>query len=315
MTRSNYFPLYKRYLKEKPVFHRNSIRLAVLGAAGLAIAVGVSTLASAAPSHQGSATTSHRSSTVSASTVKPTIVLANGAWSSPDSWKSVIEILQASGYPVVAPPTKLHGLADDSAYLASYLKTIQGPVILVGQSIGGAVITGAATGDPNVKALVYITAFAPAAGETIQGLTGLNPGSQISDDPNAPIPTALTPVPYTLADGTTTGVDLYAKPDQYRNLFFSDRISSAQAAELAATQSPVAPQELGEKFTGTPAWQNLPSWYLVGDEDHLIPPATERFMAARAHAHTIEVDAPHAAQVTNPGTVANLIEQAACATG
>ncbi|HTJ67070.1 MAG TPA: alpha/beta hydrolase [Actinospica sp.] len=297
------------------MFHRNSIRLAVLGAAGLAIAVGVSTLASAAPSHQGSATTSHRSSTVSASTVKPTIVLANGAWSSPDSWKSVIEILQASGYPVVAPPTKLHGLADDSAYLASYLKTIQGPVILVGQSIGGAVITGAATGDPNVKALVYITAFAPAAGETIQGLTGLNPGSQISDDPNAPIPTALTPVPYTLADGTTTGVDLYAKPDQYRNLFFSDRISSAQAAELAATQSPVAPQELGEKFTGTPAWQNLPSWYLVGDEDHLIPPATERFMAARAHAHTIEVDAPHAAQVTNPGTVANLIEQAACATG
>jgi len=298
------------------VFHRNSIRVAVLGAAGLAIVVGVSTLASATPSHQSSAAvTAYRNSTSSDSTVKPTVVLVNGAWSSSDSWKGVIEILQAGGYPVVAPPTKLHGLADDSAYLASYLKTIQGPVILVGQSIGGAVITGAATGDPNVKALVYITAFAPATGETIQGLTGLNPGSQISDDPTAPVPTALSPVPYTLSDGTTTGVDLYAKPDQYRNLFFSDRISTAQAAELAATQSPVAPQELGEPFTGTPAWQSIPSWYLVGDEDHLIPPATERFMAARAHAHTIEVDAPHAAQVTNPGTVANLIEQAAAATG
>lgn len=291
------------------MFHRNSARIAVFGAAGAAIALGVSTLASAAPAQQTPA---------AYSTPKPTVVLVDGAWSSSDSWKGVINILQCNGYTVAAPPTKLRSLSGDSAYLAAYLKTIQGPVILVGQSYGGSVITGAATGDPNVKALVYISAFAPDDGETVQSLTAMNPGSQITDDPTAPIPTALSPVPFPLPDGnggTITGVDLYAKPDQYRNLFFSDRVSSAQAAELAATQSPIAPQALGEALTGTPAWKTFPSWYLVADADHVIPPATERFMAARAHAHTIEVDAPHAAQVTNPGTVANLIEQAAVATG
>jgi pimeloyl-ACP methyl ester carboxylesterase len=246
--------------------------------------------------------------------VKPTVVLVNGAWSSPASYGNVIELLQADGYTVDAPPTTLRGLSYDAAYLASYLKTIQGPVILVGQSYGGSVITAAATSDPNVKALVYISAFAPDTGESVQSLTALNPGSQITDDPTAVPPTALTPVPYTMADGSG-GVDLYAKADQYRNLFFSDRVSSAEAAELEATQSPAAPLALGETLSGTPAWKTIRSWYLVADADHVIPPATERFMAARAHAHTIEIDAPHAAQVTNPGIVANLIEQAAVATG
>ena len=283
------------------MFHRHTVRFAVLGATGAALVLGVSTLASAASAPH---------TTPSHAAPKPTVVLVNGAWSDSASWNAVIERLQAEGYPVDAPPTGLSSLSGDSAVLAGYLKTIQGPIVLVGQSYGGSVITEAATSDPEVKALVYISAFAPDTGESAASLTAMFPGTQLTDDPTAPIPTALTPGVYTLPDGTT-GVELYAKADQYRNLFFSDRVSSAEAAELAATQSPITPQALDEEASGTPAWKTIQSWYLVADADHVIPPATERFMAARAHAHTVEADVPHAAQVTNPGIVANLIEQAA----
>lgn len=290
------------------MLHRRTFRIAVLGVTGVALAAGVTAFAAAAP-------TSSTASPAAYATPgpKPTVVLVNGAWSDSASWSAVVKRLQAAGYPVVAPPTKLRGLSDDSAYLASYLKTIQGPVVLVGQSYGGSVITDASTGDPAVKALVYISAFAPDAGETAAGLTAKFPGTHITTDPNpADIPTALSPVPYTLADGTS-GVDLYAKADQYRDLFLSGRLSDADAAELAATQSPVAPQALGEP-SGAPGWKTIPSWFLISDDDHLIPPAAERFMAARAHGHTVEADTPHAAQVTDPGIVTNLIEQAALAT-
>lgn len=292
------------------MLHRRTVRIAVLGVTGVALAAGVAAFAAAAPA---STTGTASPAAYPASGPKPTVVLVNGAWSSSESWSAVAKRLQAAGFPVVAPPTKLSSLSGDSAYLASYLKTIQGPVVLVGQSYGGSVITDAATGDPNVKALVYISAFAPDAGESAAALTAKFPGTHITDDPNpADLPTALSPVPYTLADGTT-GVDLYAKASQYRDLFLSGRLSDADAAELAATQSPVAPQALGEP-SGPPAWKTVQSWFLISDEDHLIPPAAERFMAARAHGHTVEADTPHAAQVTDPGIVTNLIEQAAAAT-
>jgi pimeloyl-ACP methyl ester carboxylesterase len=289
------------------MLHRRTFRIAVLGATGAALAIGVTAYATAAP-------TSHPSSaSYTVPGPKPTIVLVNGAWSDSASWNGVAKRLQAAGYPVVAPPTKLRSLSGDSAYLASFLKTIQGPVVLVGQSYGGSVITDAATGDADVKALVYISVFAPDAGESASDLTAKFPGTHITTDPDPThLPTALSPVPFTLADGTT-GVDLYAKADQYRDLFLSGRLSTADAAELAATQSPVAPQALGEP-SGTPAWKTVQSWFLISDDDHLIPPAAERFMAARAHGHTVEADTPHAAQVTDPGIVTNLIEQAATAT-
>ncbi|MFE1446673.1 alpha/beta fold hydrolase [Streptomyces olivaceoviridis] len=277
--------------------HR-AFRITVLGATGVALAAGATTLASAAPSYFGD------------SAPKPTVVLVNGAWSGPASWHGVIKRLQGAGYPVAAPPTGLRSLSGDSAYLASYLKTIKGPIVLVGHSYGGSVITNAATGNPNVKALVYISAFAPDKGETVKELTAKFPGTHITTDPNPDaLPTALDPVPFTLADGTG-GVDLYAKADQYRDLFLSNRLSSKDSAELAAEQNPINAQALGEA-SGDPAWKTIPSWYLVSREDHLIPPATERFMAARAHAHTVVADTPHAAQVTNPATVTKLIEQAA----
>lgn len=279
------------------MLRRRTFRTAVLGATGVVLAGGVTAFASASPAHHTPAAP------------RPTVVLVNGAWSDAASWKSVINRLQADGYPVVAPPTGLRGVSADSSYLASYLKTIQGPVVLVGQSYGGTVITNAATGNKNVKALVYISAFAPDKDENIKTLTAKFPGSQISNDPHAEVPTALTPVPYTKADGTT-GVDLYAKADEYRNLFLSDRVSGKTAAELAATQSPAAPEALGEG-SGDPAWKTIQSWYLVSKDDHVIPPATERFMAKRAHAHTVEADTPHAAQVTNPGIVTDLIKKAA----
>ncbi|MFC4034963.1 alpha/beta fold hydrolase [Streptomyces polygonati] len=279
------------------MLNRRIFRISLVGTTAVALAAGVATLASAAPSHHTS------------SAPKPTVVLVNGAWSDSASWSGVIKRLQAEGYPVTAPPTALRGLAGDSAYLASYLKTVQGPIVLVGQSYGGSVITDAATGDTSVKALVYISAFAPDTGESAVGLATKFPGSHISDDPDAQIPTALDAVPYTLPGGTG-GVDLYAKADQYRDLFLSGRLDDKAAAELAATQSPIDSQALGEP-SGAPAWKTIPSWYLVSKDDHLIPPAAERFMAARAHAHTVEANTPHAAQVTDPKIVTDLIEQAA----
>ncbi|MFC7386953.1 alpha/beta fold hydrolase [Sphaerisporangium rhizosphaerae] len=282
------------------MLNRRTFRVAIACATGVALAGGVTTLASAASSHQ------------TASAPKPTVVLVNGAWSDSAGWSGVVKRLQSKGYPVAAPPTGLRSLSDDSAYLASYLKTIKGPVVLVGHSYGGSVITNAATDDTNVKALVYISAFAPDDGESAADLTAKFPGTHITNDPKAQIPTALTPVPFTLADGTA-GVDLYAKADEYRDLFLSNRLSDKTAAELAATQSPAAPHTLDEP-SGPPAWKTIPSWYLVSNDDHLIPPAAERFMAARAHAHTVKAGTPHAAQVTNPEIVTNLIEQATATT-
>lgn len=282
---------------------RRTLRIAVLGAIGVALAAGATTLSSAAPSSFAS------------SAPKPTVVLVNGAWSEPASFSGVIRKLQKDGYPVVAPPTALRGLSGDSAYLSAYLKTIEGPVVLVGQSYGGSVITNAATGNSKVKALVYISAFAPDKGESAVELTAKFPGTHITDDPNAPLPTALSAVPFTSTDGTdvTNGLDLYTKPDHYRDLFLSNRLSKKESAVLAAEQHPITLKALQDR-SGEPAWKTIPSWFLVSKQDHLIPAATERFMATRAHGHITVADTPHAAQVTNPGIVTRLIEQAAHAT-
>jgi pimeloyl-ACP methyl ester carboxylesterase len=278
---------------------RNRSRITVFGVTGVVLAVAATTLAASASAHQ------------SAPAPKPSVVLVNGAWASSADWNGVVKRLQAEGYPVSAPPTGLRSLSDDSAYLASYLKTIKGPIVLVGQSYGGSVITNAATGNTNVKALVYVSAFAPDKGESAMTLTAKFPGTHITTDPTpGALPTALSPVPFTLADGTS-GLDLYAKAENYRDVFLSNQVSEKTAAGLAATQSPITLKALGDEQTAAPAWKTIPSWYLVSKNDHLIPAATERFMAARAHAHTIEANTPHAAEVTNPGTVTHLIEQAA----
>ncbi|MFD7446875.1 alpha/beta fold hydrolase [Streptomyces sp. NPDC059909] len=239
---------------------------------------------------------------------KPTVVLLHGAWADSSGWNGVVKRLQEDGYPVVAPANPLRGLARDSAYLADHLKTIKGPIVLVGHSYGGAVITNAAAGNPNVKALVYIAAFAPDKGESVAALSARFPGTRLTDDPSASLPTALNATPVTQADGSI-GIDLSLKPDKFRDVFLSDRLSQERAAVLAATQRPINAQALGEP-SETPAWETIPSWYLVARNDHAIPAAAERFMAERANAHTVETDGPHAVQLTDPGAVTQLIENA-----
>ncbi|WP_431967894.1 alpha/beta fold hydrolase [Actinacidiphila sp. bgisy160] len=288
--------------------HRRPVRrarLAAVSAAGLALAAGLATTASA--------TQDHHAKPAGRPGVKPTVVLVHGAWADSAGWTGVAKRLQADGYTVAAPANPLRGLRSDAAYLADYLKTINGPVILVGHSYGGAVITNAATGNPHVKALVYVAAFAPDKGESIADLVGKFPGSHLSDDPNAPVPTALNAVPFTQADGGT-GVDLYIKPDKFRDVFMSNRVSKSKAAALAATQRPLTAQAVGEPSATTPAWKTIPSWYLVARDDRAIPAAAERFMAARAHARTVEADAPHAVHLTDPKAVTRLIEKAATTT-
>ena len=236
-------------------------------------------------------------SSPSDSAVKPTIVLEHGAWADGSSWSGVVTRLQKDGYTVDVPPNPLRGPDSDAAYLASYLATVPGPVVLVGHSYGGFVTTNAATGDKNVKALVYVDAYIPAQGDTINSLTAQFPGSQIT-------PAALNFVPS--AGGVT---DAYIKPALFRSILAND-LPASQAAGLAATQRPIAATALTEP-SGPPAWATIPSWAVIGTADHAIPPAAQEFMAARAHASVTKIHASHLSLISHPSAVVGVIEVAA----
>ena len=234
---------------------------------------------------------------------KPAIVLEHGAWANTASWTGVIQRLQADGYTVYAPPNPLQGLTYDSAYLADFLHSISGPIVLVGHSYGGAVITNAATGDPQVKALVYVDAFAPAQGQTLAQLLASHPGS-------CAVPANLNVVPF---PGAPSGVgDAYIKQSVFPSCM-ADGLPAAEAHVLGATQLPIATIALTQP-TGVPAWKTIPSWAVVGTADHAIPLALQLAMANTAHAHITEVDAPHLSMVSDPGTVTSVILQAVRAT-
>jgi pimeloyl-ACP methyl ester carboxylesterase len=242
---------------------------------------------------------------------KPTIVLEHGAWADGSSWDEVIGLLQADGYTVYAPPNPLRGVANDSATLADFLKTITGPLILVGHSYGGMVITNAATGNPNVKALVYIDAFIPAQGETAFGLTAAQPGSCVGSA------NAFTVVPYPGAPAGDFDTYLKAGPDQPYPGFaqcFANGLPASRAAMLVVTQRPIA-FSAGSDPSGIPAWQTIPSWSLIGTADHVIPPAEQLFMSKRADAHITEIDAGHLSLISHPGAVTRVIIAAAQAAG
>ncbi|MFE9813158.1 lipase family alpha/beta hydrolase [Streptomyces sp. NPDC005548] len=238
---------------------------------------------------------------------KPTVVLVHGAWADASSWNEVVRSLQAQGYPVVATANPLRSLSSDSDYLASRLKTIKGPIVLVGHSYGGAVISNAAVGNPNVKSLVYIAGFAPDKGETAGQLASKFPGSRLSDDPKAPVPTALDAVPL---GGSPTNVDLYIKANKFSDVFLSNRLQADQAAVLAASQRPAAAATLSEPSKAA-AWKTIPSWFLVDTEDHAIGTDNLRYMAKRAGSTTVEVDAAHDVMATDSAAVTQLILQAA----
>src|ERR1700683_1595717 len=211
---------------------------------------------------------------------KPTIVLEHGAWANTASWNGVIRRLQADGYTVYAPPNPLQGLTYDSAYPADFLHSISGPIVLVGHSYGGAVITNAATGDPQVKALVYVDAFAPAQGQTLAQLLAAYPGS-------CAVPANLNVVPF---PGSPSGVgDAYIKQSVYPSCM-ANGFAAAEAHVLAVTQRPIATVALTQQ-SGVPAWKTIPSWAVVGTADHAIPLALQLAMATTAHAHITEVDA------------------------
>jgi pimeloyl-ACP methyl ester carboxylesterase len=239
------------------------------------------------------------------SSAKPTIVLVHGAWADASSWTPVIERLEAAGYPVDAPPNPLQGLSYDSKYIASYLKQVKGPVILVGHSYGGAVITDAATGDASVKALVYIAGWAPAKGETLISLINSRLGKQI---PPLTLSTASYPV---LGGGTAD--ELTINPADYPREFADNELPASTEAALAAEQRPLSLNALTEP-SSTPAWKTIPAWYMVANGDRAIAPNLERFMAARMHAHTVDVNGPHLLMLTDPGAVTSLIENAATST-
>ena len=227
---------------------------------------------------------------------KPTIVLVHGGWADASSWNAVTQRLQDDGYTVIAPAIPLRGVRTDSAYLSSVLATITGPIVLVGHSYGGVLITNAATGNPNVKALVYVAAFAPDLGETVGQLLAMNPGSQAA-------PPNLTFRPY------PGGADVYITPSAFRKVFCAD-LPAKTAAVMAANQRPIEAAALGEP-SGEPAWKTIPSWYLVASNDQAIPPATERFMAKRAGVTTVEIASSHVAMIFHPGAVTDLILAAA----
>ncbi|TFH79400.1 alpha/beta fold hydrolase [Pseudomonas kribbensis] len=236
-----------------------------------------------------------------AQSAKPTVVLVHGAFADASSWNGVAKILEKDGYTVIAAANPLRGVKSDGAAVSALLSSIQAPVVLVGHSYGGNVISEAANDHANVKALVYVSAFAPEAGETVAGLAGKFPGSTLG-------PTLAAPV--ALADG---GKDLYIQQSKFHDQFAAD-VPAAQAALMAATQRPVAEAALNEQ-AGTPAWKHIASWYIYGDKDKNIPPQAMAFMAKRADAKAVEVvkGGSHVVMVSNPAPVARLIEKAAAA--
>jgi pimeloyl-ACP methyl ester carboxylesterase len=278
------------------LFWRGGVVAGLVAVAGLVVAGGTAAFAS-------SSVTSHH-----APGPLPTIVLVHGAWANSGSWDGVVQRLQRDGYTVDVPPNPLQGLAYDPAYLADFLHTISGPIVLVGHSYGGAVITNAATGDTQVKALVYVDAFAPDQGQTIGQLASAVPGScVVAADPTTIF--NLAPFP-----GAPAGVfDAYVKQSLFPSCF-ANGLPASEARMLAATQEPLSTIALSQK-TGVPAWKTIPSWAVVGTADHVIPPAEQLAMARHAHAHITEVRAPHLSMISDPGVVTQVIIEAAQVTG
>lgn len=241
---------------------------------------------------------------------KPTIVLVHGAWADGSSWNKVTERLQSDGYTVDVPPVPLRGVASDAAYLDAYLATIAGPVILVGHSYGGMVITNAAVGQPEVKALVYVDAYVPAQGDSLNSLTGALPGSILAQPPQNVFNAVSFPAS---VQGGAAGTDLYVKASVFGKAFANEGISAKQEALLEAEQRPLSAGAVME-LSGPPAWKTIPSWSVIGLQDQILPAAEQVAMDQRAGTHMLKVNAPHLSMVTDPDAVVFQIFAAAKAT-
>jgi pimeloyl-ACP methyl ester carboxylesterase len=232
--------------------------------------------------------------------MKPTIVLVHGAFAESASWNSVIDSLAGAGYPVIAAPNPLRGPGADAATVADLVRTIEGPVLLVAHSYGGAVISNVPADAGEIIGLVYVNGFAPDPGESCFSLAGRFPGSMLGEDTLRPVPRS---------DGTT---DLYIVQDRFHDVFCPD-VPAAEAARLAATQRPGTQEGLFEPSGNEPLWRELPSWFVIGDEDRIIPAELQRFMAERAGAQRmVEIPgASHALTVSQPQATVDVILEAA----
>ena len=231
--------------------------------------------------------------------MQPTIVLVHGAFAESASWNGVIDPLQASGHSVICAANPLRGPASDAAGVSDLVSSIDGPVVLVGHSYGGAVITNVDADAGDIAALVYVCAFAPDTGESAFTLADKFEGSTLAG--------ALEPV--ARADGTT---DLYIAQDRFHAQFCAD-VPVADAKRMAATQRPATKEALIEPTGERPLWKERPSCFVIGEQDRNIPAAAQRYMAQRAGAERV-VEIPsgsHAVAVSHPRTVADLILEAA----
>lgn len=232
-----------------------------------------------------------------------TVMLVHGAFADASGWTGVIERLQAAGVTVTAPPNPLRGIAHDAAYIASRLNQIPGPVLAVGHSYGGAVLTNAATKVKNVVGLVYVAAFAPDEGETLLEIEGNTRDSVL-------LP-ALLPLQFPTGQGTETAVEFAVNPEKFHEAFAAD-LPEKQTAVMAATQRPIAELAFSEK-SGPPAWKTLPSWAVVTTGDKTIGSDVVRSMAERAGATITETEGSHAIMISQPQAVADVILTAVAA--
>jgi pimeloyl-ACP methyl ester carboxylesterase len=223
---------------------------------------------------------------------KPSIVLVHGAFADASGWQKIILDLEAKGFPVTAVQVPLRSLADDVATTVRALETQKGDVVLVGHSYGGAIITGAGAASANVKALVYVAAFAPDQGEALGALIESHAASSLTP--------AIVP--------DSAGF-LYIDRTKFRDVFAAD-VSDSEAAVMAATQKPISGTIFGEP-SGAAGWKTIPSWYIVSKQDHAINPDLERFFAKRMKAKVTELDSSHVPFISQPAQVVKIIEDAA----
>ncbi|MCX5097016.1 alpha/beta fold hydrolase [Streptomyces sp. NBC_00365] len=234
---------------------------------------------------------------------RPTVVLVHGAFADASSYASVIPKLIARGLDVVAPAVPNRSLIGDAAYVASIVRQIPGPVVLVGHSYGGAVITVAGMED-NVKALVYLAGYALEKGESLGELQGRFPDSDLA--------AALVYTPFPIEGSTTTGTDVSVQIDKFPSIF-AGGVDPTLASVLAVSQRPLAAQAFSEAAPAA-AWKTKPSWGLVATADHTINPDVERYGYQRAGMTTAEVDSSHLVMLAHPERVTDLIAEAVRAT-
>lgn len=231
-----------------------------------------------------------------------TVLLVHGAFAESASWNGVVPELHRHGHRVLGVANPLRGLQEDAAHLRSILDTITGPVVIAGHSYGGSVMSEAADGVANVSALVFVASFQLEPGESTAELAAKFPGAELG--------AALEPRPVPLPDGGTD-TDLYIRQDRYHPVFAAD-VDPETAAVMAATQRPVTSSALEAPATRA-AWRTIPSWALLTRQDLAIPLESQRYMSERAGSTTVEVEASHAVTVSQPGPVADLINEAVAA--